>query len=44
MEVNKIYNENFEPDDELEFSFDIVSGQFETSDGILTLKELHLFS
>ena len=40
IKIYKIYNENFEPDDELEYSFDIVSGQFETSDGILTLEEL----
>jgi hypothetical protein len=41
IKIYKIYNENFEPDDELEYSFDIVSGQFVTNEGILTLKELH---
>ena len=41
IEVYKIFNEGFESGDELEFAFDIVSGQFETSEGILTLKELY---
>ena len=40
LKIYKIFNEGFEPGDELEFSFDIVSGQFETSDGILTLEDL----
>lgn len=41
IEIYKIFNESFEPDDELEFRFDIVSGQFLTSEGVLTLKELY---
>jgi len=41
IKIYKIFNESFESGDELEFVFDIVSGQFETSEGILTLKELY---
>lgn len=40
IEIYKIFNKSFEPGDELEFTFDIVSGQFLTSEGILTLEEL----
>lgn len=41
IKIYKIFNESFEPGDELEFVFDIVSGQFVTSQGVLTLKELY---
>jgi hypothetical protein len=41
VKIYKIYNKNFDPGDELEFVFDIVSGQFITNQGVLTLRELY---
>ena len=39
--ISGIYNKDFNLDDELEFGFDMVSGQFVTNQGVLTLSELY---